>query len=110
MVSTQAHNSLAAGPIPCDNRFETPYDATELLRSTDVGGASATDLTGVTQILASIERGDPHAAEVGTWLRAAAEETTRDSIRADRASLVPRIFIRGYGSQLGLILVRPAGV
>lgn len=31
--------------------------------STEVGGAVKANMTGVTQILASIERGDPHAAE-----------------------------------------------
>jgi RNA polymerase sigma factor (TIGR02999 family) len=49
--------------LPCDNRSRPSNNATEPFRSTDVCGTVTTTLTGVTQILASIEQGDPHAAE-----------------------------------------------
>jgi RNA polymerase sigma factor (TIGR02999 family) len=49
--------------LPCDNRNHPSNNATEPFRSTDVRGTVTTTLTGVTQILASIEQGDPHAAE-----------------------------------------------
>jgi len=55
--------SLADGRIPWHNRSGPLNDATELFRSTDVCGAAKTYMTGVTQILASIERGDAHAAD-----------------------------------------------
>lgn len=42
---------------------EPPNAATGRLCSTDLRGTAATYLTGVTPIPASIERGDPHAAE-----------------------------------------------
>jgi len=63
VVSAEVLRSLAGGVIAWHNRPGPPNDATEPFRSTDVCGAAKTSMTGVTQILASIERGDPHAAD-----------------------------------------------